>query len=938
MFEAYKIGVTVAVTNMASAALGRVTKDFVGAQRSVQGLNKEIERLKNRTGAEGTLARQAALQRRIQSTAQASASSMAAQQATLAGQAAVLAEKMKEAAMPDTASLDRGLNKINRRRSEVERQFIKDKNSLQERAATLQNRQSIANQARANRAILRAQKDREFESQRQALSGIDDQLARTQAEAALQEKIDNERRRRIVQDRRSDEAERRTRQDRDNVRTRRSNLDAVRVSKLDALDEQEESLRERHGRAERRRKMDQLRLQEQAVKLDGQRQVLESRIQEAKLRGDNAAARALDIERQRVHEASRLAKAEAEIIAAQRKQELLLKRQRTLRRGLMASAGLIAGGALPLWALSKTVGPAKDVRREEMMLRIAGVDATERAAAKSFWAQKLTQEVPTAGLAESLATYLQSRQIFGDEGLAKAAMPQMMKTASVLMASTGQELDISRMVMALGKVVDMRGKSLRPEDFQKEVEMMSKAIIWSGGVITPDTYQGVLKYARTAKMTIAPEVLYEALPTLIMENMTKGGGGSGRGGVGAPLATLYNVMQGSIEKKRYGLLMEMGLLTEDRLTEDGRIDPAKGLVGSQEGARNPIKWINETLRTAMESYVATKGIEIEGKNVKIDVEKLKETEAGRDKLGHIMLDVIRMLFSGSRRTASFVGSVVYGKQAMDRDIAMIRKAMTGTVAYNALLKDDPGTIERAAGAQFTSLRAQLGEAFLPFYNQVLGQLVVLMADWNKALEKNPELVGKVVQGIALTSTAMVGLGTLLAVNTVRKAGAATAAIMNLNWQLGKLAAAAGVATTGGAGGAAAAGAAGGGLFAGLGLAGFKASVAANWKAFTSGAGLRAASGLVSPLPLDFIFGEMNDAVSLAFARRDFARGQLPHQAVPFSPLGLDADRKEQIHIYLDGQELESVVTARQLTTLDWGTQGARFDGTGLYPLPDTETR
>ncbi|MDG2337639.1 MAG: hypothetical protein P8N94_06595 [Gammaproteobacteria bacterium] len=616
---------------------------------------------------------------------------------------------------------------------------------------------------------------------------------------------------------------------------------------------------------------------------------------------------------------------------------MLLRRQRNLRRGLLAGGGMLGAGALAAYGLYKTIDPAKDILHEQKMMEIAGHgDKVDRV--KRFYGEMI-QDVPSAGLAETMGTFLQGIQIFGNATLAEKAMPMLIKTASVLQASTGKELNIEGMVTSLGKVVDMRGKSLRPEDFAKEVEMMSKAIVWSHGVITPETYQGVLKYARTAKMSLSPSLLYEYLPTLIMENMTKGGGGSaGRGGPGAPLATLYNVLGGSVARAQIPMLAKMGLVREEDLDEAGRINPEIGMKNADVGRANPVQWIRETLEPALEDYLENYGVLVRGVKTKFNVEDLKKTFEGNDKLGKLKLDLIGQLFGGKRLAASFVGSVVYGKEAMDRDVAMIRGAMGTNQAYARLIQGDPGLLERTAAGLTESAIGQAGMAFMPTYTWALGEFVLKMADLNTWMTKNPEKLQENIKWFAKLSTTLVALGTVTLAGTIIQAGRASFALIALNGNLRRLAETAAVAGTptsptgkptptgtpkkGGR-----LGRLGGNPWAIAGLVlgdQILAQTAPEKRALLH-------EFLEGPSRIDAMLTE--ELKKKGFDTRPFWE-QIwnPREA---TPAHAQSAPNQEINIFIDGQQVEATVTSRQISGLDQILSGNTFDPTmGDVSMPN----
>ena len=339
MFEAYKIGVTVAVTNMAGAALAKVARDFTAAGRSVKTLNREIERLKKRSGPEGTLARQAATQRAVQARAQATGKTLAAQQTALVGQAALLQKQMEATPRLDDAEFSRGERRISDKRLKAEQDYFNKKNKLMSEATHLSRRATEAQMAHNNRVLSRKAKDEEFARQQANVDAEKDSLKRAAMQESLDERRNKEERRRVLQDARSETASLRNQERLRTAINARGNLDQAHAIRTQQLDDETDALNERRERRKQRREIESLRLQTEATKLDSKRNELAARAEEARLRGDHAGAKALEHEKDRVESARRLVNAEKEVAREQERQNALLRRNHGLRRGLRHVCG-----------------------------------------------------------------------------------------------------------------------------------------------------------------------------------------------------------------------------------------------------------------------------------------------------------------------------------------------------------------------------------------------------------------------------------------------------------------------------------------------------------------------------------------------------------------------------------------------------------------------
>jgi len=433
---------------------------------------------------------------------------------------------------------------------------------------------------------------------------------------------------------------------------------------------------------------------------------------------------------------------------------------------MAVGGGMAAAGGLGLWAISKTLAPAEKYAHHLSLMNAEGFKHVEiQKAITAGW--ETTQRVRTTTISGNLEAIRELRSVLGSAQEAINALPTVARMQAILSTVSGVK-DSKGTAFAVARALDLRGASLDPARFQREADMMTRAIVASGGTLNPAHFMSSVKYGRTAGGAWSPEFLYEIAPTL-MQAMG-GGSGGGSGGPGNALMTAYStVMNGKIAQKNLPLWMQLGLLDPSKIVWN-KVGTAKGVgiggvAGSDLFMTNPFLWTERYLIPALEK----RGIRGERR----------------------ITEYVGRMF-GTRTEGQVMAMMAARPEMFRRDRRLIQGAM-GLDAYERLQKTDPLMARQAMAAQWENIMTRLGIVVLPAflgYAEAMINVLTKLSDW----------MGDHPVTVQVLTGAFVGLsGALLFAGTVT---ALTGAFKALSLVLG---------VAGGVGAAGAAGAGGAGL-------------------------------------------------------------------------------------------------------------------------------
>jgi hypothetical protein len=398
------------------------------------------------------------------------------------------------------------------------------------------------------------------------------------------------------------------------------------------------------------------------------------------------------------------------------------KLQKTLKEiKLLGLTGAIVGGAgfMGLGLIKSAVKPASEYVHQLELAKAAGMKQQEIAEATAA-AWKTAGEVMTSSPTENLKAIRELRMVFGDTMEAIHFLPQMQRIQAVLDATlhgTGG-IGARDVAFAAAKALELRGASMSPQTFQEQADYMTRAVIASGGKVTPQMLLQMQKYAGIGGTSYSNDFLYGIAPTLVQEL-----GGSQTGN---SLTSMYRaIVGGRIDKKALAVWQQMGLLQSVKgITGESAMIQAKNAGLFQD---NPFLYMQ-----FLQGELAKRGI--------------TDPKAQQE--------VIERLFS-NRVAGRMANILMMQGPRLQKDFELIKGAGDSS-AYYDLIKRDPPTVYRALDAQWDALKTALGMTVVPVIIPMLRGLTNALNSLATFAADHPTLT----QGLMLTFGGLSALATL----------------------------------------------------------------------------------------------------------------------------------------------------------------------------------
>ncbi len=397
----------------------------------------------------------------------------------------------------------------------------------------------------------------------------------------------------------------------------------------------------------------------------------------------------------------------------------------------LAGGAMSAAGFMGLGIIGKMINPAKEYAHQLNIINMAGWTQRDIATAVGD-AWKNTSTVITTTATGNLRTLLDLKNVLGDFGEARMALPIVSRIQTVLAASSESKIsgNSKDLAYSMAKALDIIGAAQNKESFESQAEQMAKVIIATQGRVTPEAFKSTFQYARQAKYGLSDVFKYQILPSLIQENAAGGGGGGGSRGVGPMLAAFYRITnQGYINKKALPLLHSLGLVGASSALKTTTSGTTVGhFKGWEIASENPFEWVQTVLMPAIYK------------------------KFGKDVSKQNIQDIINQAFRGNQLGASLALEFALKPINFLRDQQNILRTMSTADAYKAAISNDPNTAQAALSAQWENFKTSFMMGVVPVLIPALIKLTDLfngMAQWARA---NPDLA----KNLALGFTALFG--------------------------------------------------------------------------------------------------------------------------------------------------------------------------------------
>ena len=409
---------------------------------------------------------------------------------------------------------------------------------------------------------------------------------------------------------------------------------------------------------------------------------------------------------------------------------------------LLGAAGIAIGGAgfMGLGIVAKMIKPAEEYAHQMNILNMAGLKQKEIAdVVGDSW--KNTGKILTTTVTSNMRDLLDLRNVLGDLGEARTALPVFTKIQAVMSASNEGKVSAQSQNFAysMAKALDIVGAVRDPHDFMHQAEMMSKVIIATQGRVTPEAYKSVFQYARQAKIGMNDEFKYEILPTLIQENAPSQGSGGGSRGVGPMLSAMYRwTNQGLVNKNTIPELRSLGLYKGNALgTTTSGTTLKSPLTQHRLAAENPFEWVNNVVVPA--------------------IYKKYGNISDKD-----MVFKLASLTTGNQLAGNMLTEFFYKNKNFLRDQRIVRGTMNSDDAFSASMSNDPVTARRALSAQWENVKVAMTMSLVP---TLVPFLINVASGFNKLsgfMREHQTVMKYLTHGFVLLCGSMAIIGTVTA--------------------------------------------------------------------------------------------------------------------------------------------------------------------------------
>ena len=424
-----------------------------------------------------------------------------------------------------------------------------------------------------------------------------------------------------------------------------------------------------------------------------------------------------------------------------------------LKRFTLIGGAMSAGGIFGLGVFDKMIKPAEDYAHQINIMNMAGMKQVEIAdAVGSAW--KLAGDNITTTATGNLKALLDLRNVTGSLQEAKEFLPIMQRMQTVLAASKEGSIrgNANDLAFSAMKALDIRGAVNDPEKLKRQADLMTRVIEATQGKVTPEQFQSVFNYARQAKFAMSDDFAYKILPTLMLENASKGGGGGGSKGVGPAIAAMYRVTnQGYINRKSLGLWEQLG-----------EVKAGTALKTSTPG----------TVVAPMVDASIAAGNQFEFNKLLVD--KIYK-KFGANLSDTAVTQILNQLYRGNQLAGSLAVEFFTKRKNFERDQKLLEGTMDPAKAYKMAMSKDPETAKRALSAAWENFETSLTLNVVPILVPALFKLSKGLNELGAWARHHPNLTkdivigfgalsallavgGPIITGIAVTRLAFGGLG------------------------------------------------------------------------------------------------------------------------------------------------------------------------------------
>jgi hypothetical protein len=436
--------------------------------------------------------------------------------------------------------------------------------------------------------------------------------------------------------------------------------------------------------------------------------------------------------------------------------------EKSFGRWALAAGGggaIMAGGAI-IGGLARMAERGSEVNHQLELMKLQGMQVAEihEAAAR---AMQVSGAVLTSTYSENLEHIRELRYAFGDTPDALKYLETVTKANATLNAMKGGGAD---QVWALVKSLEEKGLTASPDVMMSYVDQMTKAVVASGGKVTPEQFFSAFKFGRTAMLGWDETFVTQMLPRLI-QSWSGGGGFSGTSGPGNALMSGFSTVVSGHMTKAAGMMWEkMGLATMEKIPGSSQVltHVRQSLVDAF--LKNPYEFAQQIAPDVIKAA----GGKDQNKMIEVVGKMLQNRTAGAV--------ITQMILQGR--------AVLGDQSPFEKDARLQREAFDQRMSYDELIKNDYQTMMKAFHSQWKSFNETIGAPL----SEPGGPLVQVLADVTSLMHSVTARAQAHPEGIRIVADALAALAASLVIGGLVALGAAIAPLVGTGAILAALAA------------------------------------------------------------------------------------------------------------------------------------------------------
>jgi hypothetical protein len=403
-----------------------------------------------------------------------------------------------------------------------------------------------------------------------------------------------------------------------------------------------------------------------------------------------------------------------------------------------AGAGVAAGGIIAGMAEIAKHG-TEVLDQTDKMIRQGRTQAEIAQTISRYW-KEISHDVPEVNQSEFMRDVSVAKMRLG-EGTDISTAIEVAKHAAMGNAlinnATGSKSDDS--VDAIVRAGELAGYGADPEKLIHFIDEMTRSFVAFAGKVSPETYLGAALTGGIAYKNLSEQAKEQDFFPLVGEMGTRAGNA---------LAQVYGFLKGQHQMDRMQVETgeQLGLFGEEDLVKSptGWRLKAGAMKGSQEYNENPLAWLHEVVKPAVDNYL-------------------------KDHPDLSPGDVISKLFKNQsqlRAAANYMYDENY--KTLQNEIANRNKSMDAAGQHQHFIDNNPKGVEQAYEAQKEAMLSAMGAPLMQMAIPIMKAVTSMFTSIGEFASAHPVAIQTIAVGIASLAAALAVLS-VVALSTIAAA-------------------------------------------------------------------------------------------------------------------------------------------------------------------------